>query len=99
MTRRIVGKYWNYDGNSTSGKDHERRTPKGFDLDTVLMVAAIANDIEFMAHDGNFTKRVTEEEAQQIEIIHHNGDDFGHEVTVKAPRSVWEKATNASTQK
>lgn len=92
MERRIVGKYWNYDGNSTNGKDHERRTPKDYNFDTLLMVVAIANDVECMAHYGNFAKHVTKAEARQMEIIHHKGDSFGHEVTVKAPKSVWEKA-------
>lgn len=92
MRRRIVGKFWNYDGNSINGKDHERKTPKGYDFHTLKIVAAIANDCEGHANNG-FSRHVTRAEAKEIEIIHHKGDSFGHEVAVKAPKSVWEKAS------
>lgn len=96
MARRIVGKFWKYDGNSLNGRNHERRTPSGYDFETVLKVAAIADDVECLQHYGHFADHVTKEEAAQVEIIHHNGDSFGHDVTIKAPKAVWEKARNLS---
>jgi hypothetical protein len=76
-----------------NGRDHERRTPAAYDFDTLLKVVAIADDVECLQHYGHFAEHVTKEEAKQMEIIHHKGDSFGHEITVKAPKSVWEKAS------
>lgn len=95
MKRRITGRYWAYTGNSINGKDHERRTPRGYTLNDVALVAAIADDCNGYG-DGQLARLVTSEEAKQIEITHHKGDGFGHEITVKAPKSVWEKAKKYS---
>jgi len=91
MSRRIVGKFWKYDGNSLNGRSHERRIPEGYDLYTVTRVAAAIDDVECFTHYGHFADQVTKDEAAQMEIVHHKGDSFGHEVTVKAPKSVWDK--------
>ena len=92
--RRIVGRFWYYKGNSVNGRNSQRRTPKGYDLETVERVAAIADDCEVGQHYGRLADLVTEEEAAQIDIIYHNGDNFGQEITVKAPKSVWDKAND-----
>lgn len=93
MARRIIGKYWMYTGNSDGGRDHERKTPRGYTLAEVTAVAAILDS-------GNGTgctwledlSAVTPEEWRASSIQHHRGDSFGHEVTVKAPKSLWDKA-------
>ena len=90
--RRLVGKFWNYTGNSINGRNHERKTPAGYDLATVERVGAIAIDCETGEHFDRFANLVTVAEARQMDIIHHKSDGFGQEITVKAPKSVWDKA-------
>lgn len=94
MARRISGRFWKYDGNSLNGKNHERRTPRGYSLDAVVMVAAIGDAVDDGANP-ELADLVTSEEARQITVKHHKGGGgFGHEVTVTAPKSVWDKVAS-----
>ncbi len=86
MANRIIGTYWK--GNS--GRYHERKTPKNYSVHDVNFVAQIAKAVD--AWEPPYAQYAIQNEVDKIEIIHHRGDAAGHEITVKAPQSVWDRA-------
>lgn len=83
-----TAKFWQYTGNHSNGKNHERKDSHGFGLDLISAMA-------YWGDGGDYQAPLTYGDTTQIKVTHHKGDDFGHEVTVSAPAEVWEKGRQA----
>jgi len=83
-----TAKFWKYDGNHHNGHDCERHDPHNFGLKLISYMA-------FWGDGGHYEAPLTYEDTKHILVSHHEGDSFGHEITVKAPLSVWERGAVA----
>jgi hypothetical protein len=83
-----TAKFWKYTGNHSSGNDCERSDPHGFGL-------ALIGYMAWIGEGGDYQPPISYADTQAIKVKHHKGDDFGHEVTVKAPQEVWERGAES----
>jgi hypothetical protein len=83
-----TAKFWKYTGNHHAGRDCERNDPHGFGLGVISYMA-------YVGDGGDYQPPLTYEDTKAIYVQNHKGDDFGHEVTVKAPQEVWERGAEA----
>ena len=87
--RKQSARFWRYDGNHPAGCDHERYDPNSFGLGLVSAMAYWGDE------ELPPPPPLTYEDIMEIHVVHHKGDDFGHEVTVSAPAKVWERGQQA----
>jgi len=83
-----TAKFWKYDGNNPTGHDCERYDPHNFGLNLIAHMA-------FWGDGGYDEAPLTYDDTKKILVTHHRGNDFGHEITVKAPKDVWERGAVA----
>jgi len=94
MDRSKTARYWRYDGNHHAGRNHERHDPHGFGLPLICAMADWGEGPHFLGLP--LREPMTLEDARMIRVVHHKPDSsFGHEITVSAPASVWEKGRQA----
>lgn len=85
--RKQRASYWKYTGNHHRGKDYGRYDPHGYGVDNIAFLAYCADTGSYLSPDV----------LDKVKVTHHRGDDFGHEVSVSAPKEVWEIAIEENT--
>ncbi len=89
----ITGKFWAYTGNTPGDFDCERDIPDGYTLADIQAVAYL-NYVCMgeVFSNPKFTSQFTGDELMRMKLFNHPQEQFGHEITVEAPKSVWDKA-------
>lgn len=91
MSNNHVARYWKYTGNHADGRDCPRRDPHGYGLNVVTTAAYLGNG-------GSYSEPLAYEDTLAIQVKDFKGDNFGHEVEVKAPPEVWSKVKTWAAQ-
>lgn len=89
--RNLRARYWKSTSTYLDAKDCLRHDPHNFGLDLI-------STMNYYDNGGDYGHPLTYDDIKQIKTIRHRGNSFGYEVTVVAPRKVWDKAREALKQ-
>ena len=78
MKRNQKASYWRYEGNHINGNDCRRDNPYGYPLALVSFLAG---------HKAESTI----EDLNDVKVSRKRGSVFGTEITVSAPKDIWEE--------
>jgi len=82
-------RFWKYTGNHSQGFNCGRLDSHGLGLDLIAY-------LEYCSRSGDYQVPLDSLDLERVKTIQHGAkSSFGHEVTVIAPKEIWDKAKTA----
>lgn len=81
--------FWHCDREDLNVKHYTKHDSYSFGIDLIVSLYNWSQGVE------QCPELLTEDDIRQVKITHHMGDHIGHDVTIKAPLTVWKKARAA----